>query len=82
MIFEFVWQYGWEAQDVEPQYVQETHGDTESSTLEEAILNQIIYVQSVCDKYGASIDLQDFLMHQFVGGFSSQRSEARELDFN
>lgn len=43
----------------------------EARTLEQAILNQIIYVQSVCDAQGAGIGLQDFLMKQFLGGFTS-----------
>ena len=76
---------GWEAQDVEcePQCSTKTPIDKEDITLEQAILNQMIYVQSQCDKHGASIGLhQDFLMHQFVGGFTSQKRAPMVLDFN
>ena len=83
MIIKFVPQVGWEAQDVEckHQCSTKTHIDREDITMEQTILNQIIYVQSQCDKHGASIGLQDFLMHQFVGGFTSQKESTNGFGF-
>jgi hypothetical protein len=56
--------------------------DKENKTLEQAILNQIIYVQSICDVHGADVALQEFLMKQFIGGFTSRQGVVAQEDFD
>lgn len=51
-------------------------------SLEQAILSQIINVQSVCDSHGASIGLQDFLLKQFLGGFDTKEVAGEEVNFD